>query len=77
MNLTNYVINYRIKNAMTQRELARRIGITPAMLSLIESGRRQAGASVLKKMSKYFKIDIIDLVEMNGGKYRVETDKPL
>lgn len=75
MNLTNFIINYRTRNAMTQRELAKKIGITPVMLSIIENGRRHAGPSTLKKMSKYFNIDVIDLVEMNGGKYRVETDE--
>ena len=69
MNLTNFIINYRTRNAMSQRELAKKIGITPAMLSIIESGKRHAGPHVLKKMSKYFKIDIVDLVDMNGGKY--------
>lgn len=77
MNLTNYVISYRMRNGMSQRELARKIGITNTMLSLIENGKRHAGPYVLKKMSKYFKIDIVDLVEMNGGKYQRDPDKQI
>ena len=77
MNLSNYIINHRTRYAMTQRELAKKIGMTPVMLSLIETGKRHAGPHTLKKMSKYFKIDIVDLVEMNGGAYQRDHHKQI
>ena len=46
----NAVYDVMLRRCITQRELARRAGISPAVLSLLLNGRRFAGPSVRSRL---------------------------
>jgi DNA-binding transcriptional regulator YiaG len=47
----------RVKTGLTQSEVAKRLNITQADVSKIESGRRPIGKALAKRIEKAFKID--------------------
>ena len=47
---SNAVYDVMLRRCITQRELARRAGISPAVLSLLLSGRRYAGPTVRSRL---------------------------
>lgn len=47
----------RAKTGLTQEKLAKRLGISQADVSKIESGKRAIGKALAKKIEKEFKID--------------------
>lgn len=53
----------RKNNGLTQVELSKKLGIKRSLLGAIEEGRSEPRASVLYKLSKFFKISVEDLIE--------------
>jgi transcriptional regulator with XRE-family HTH domain len=47
---SNAVYDVMLRRCITQRELARRAGISPAVLSMLLSGRRFAGPTVRSRL---------------------------
>ena len=41
MNLAEKMVMYRAKNRITQKELAKRVGVTPMTISNVESGKQE------------------------------------
>lgn len=52
MDMSKRLKAYRHDNLMTQRELASRIGVTPATISRIESGKGKASGLTEAKIEK-------------------------
>lgn len=52
MDMSKRLKAYRQDNLMTQRELASRVGVTPATISRIESGRGKASGLTEAKIEK-------------------------
>lgn len=58
----------RRKNNLTQKELARKLGVTYQAVSKWENGRNIPDISLLKQMSEDFDIDLNDFLEGNNEK---------
>lgn len=50
---------FRKVYGFNQVELSGKLGIEPTYLSAIENDRREASITLLRKMSKIFKVDLI------------------
>jgi predicted transcriptional regulator/transcriptional regulator with XRE-family HTH domain len=61
-NLGSKVRGQRRSRSLTQVELARRLGISPSYLNLIEHNQRPLTAELLIKLAKEFKLDFNDFV---------------
>lgn len=53
----------RFRENMSQKELAKRSGVSQENISRIENGKRQVGEKVAKKLAKPLKIDYTLLLE--------------
>ena len=53
----------RFRENMSQKELAKRSGVSQENISRIENGKRQVGEKVAKKLAKPLKIDYLLLIE--------------
>lgn len=57
MKLSEYVVEYRIENDISQRELARRCGVSHGLISLIEKGTNpQTGKEMAQDLDTYKKL---------------------
>lgn len=61
-NLGSKVRGQRRSRSLTQVELAKRLGISPSYLNLIEHNQRPLTAELLIKLAKEFKLDFNDFV---------------
>ena len=52
----------RIRRLMTQAQLAMRVGMTPASISRIETGRSKARISTVRRLTDALNIDPRDLL---------------
>ena len=57
-NIINFVQKYRIRNKITQEELAKAIGITRQTIIAIEKGNYTPSILLALKIAKYFKTPI-------------------
>lgn len=71
MDLKNVLIQYRTENKISQREFARRSGLSPAQISILEYGmNKQTGRkpvpdiTTLKKIANGMQITLQTLLEM-------------
>lgn len=53
---------YRLREELTQQQLAKKSGISQANISAMEKGTRAIGLNVAKKLSKILKCDYKKLV---------------
>ncbi len=53
---------FREYRDMTQRELAQKVGVNPAYLSQIETGRRGGSSKVLRSIANALGVDLDDIV---------------
>ncbi len=53
---------FREYRDMTQRELAQKVGVNPAYLSQIETGRRGGSSKVLRAIANALGVDLDDIV---------------
>ncbi len=51
------IVGGRTKEGMTQRELARQLGISPGNLSAMEHGRRPIGKDMAKRLGAILNVD--------------------
>ncbi len=57
MKLSDFVIQYRTENDISQRELARRCGVSHGLISLIEKGTNpQTGKEMAQDLDTYKKL---------------------
>ena len=61
-NLGAKVRQQRRVHTLTQVELARRLGISPSYLNLIEHDQRPLTAELLIKLAQEFKLDFNDFI---------------
>lgn len=68
---------YRLKNALTMKELAEQLNVTPMAISNYESGKRKPDMALLEKMAKVLGVRISDFLairnnrlEFNHGGFR-------
>lgn len=54
----------REKRGLTQRQLARDLGVSQNYIPAIEAGSRKAGPDLMTSMVKYFRCDFWDLFEV-------------
>lgn len=54
--ISKYIRKLRIKSGITQLELSRRAGITPAAINFIENGRRCPNLESLSKICRALKV---------------------
>jgi len=57
----------RISNKMTQGDLAGQIGLTQAVMSRIESGKRQPTLDELRQISRIFNVNLATLIDEDAG----------
>jgi Zn-dependent peptidase ImmA (M78 family)/DNA-binding XRE family transcriptional regulator len=57
---------YRLKNSMTKKDLAEKLGITPMAITNYESGKRKPSMELLKKMAELFKINVSDFLNIRN-----------
>src|SRR5262245_41595932 len=62
----------RRQQHLTQTELARRLGISPSYLNLIEHDRRVLSADLLIKLSEILPIDLKSFSAEHGGRTLTE-----
>lgn len=56
--MTNKIKKVRIMFGMTQKDVAEKIGITQAMYSYIENGKRKPSKKVAKKIEEVFGVSL-------------------
>ncbi len=61
MNSENKLKHFREKKKLTQKELAKILGVTHDYVSLIERGERKPGFKLAKEMADLFSININEL----------------
>ena len=61
----NSVRVWRKYLGLTQHELAKNVGVTPAYLSQIETGKRGGSSQVLRAIAKALNVDLDDVVPDN------------
>ena len=75
-NKLNY---YREKNDMTQKELARKLGISVRKLEKLENSEVEPSIRLVNRISNVFGVDFqkyLDLDEKHSGKHRFDEDDP-
>jgi transcriptional regulator with XRE-family HTH domain len=58
---TNALVRARIERGMTQREVARHIGISNAYISLVERSVKPVGPATAKKLSELLELPLDEL----------------
>ena len=62
--LNRIVQELRTKNDMSQRELAKRAGVSDGYIAHLETGlRKNPGLAVLKRLAKALKVSVAELVQ--------------
>ena len=62
--LSTMIARLRKQQNMTLLQLARRVGVTEAYMSMLESGaRKNPSLATLKKLAKALKVTLAELVE--------------
>lgn len=74
VDLACEIINYRVENNLTQKDLAEKLEISQAMVSKIESGDYNPSVEFLFNISKGLGLSLV--VELRkSGYYEVESQK--
>lgn len=55
--LGQYLKNYRIKHNLTQKEMAKLVGTTQCYYSQIETGAKNPGFNIIKRLSAALKVE--------------------
>lgn len=63
--LSDFVLSYRHKYALTQSDLAKLLGVTEVTISNIENNKIKAGHRVIKSIAENMEIDIVEVVKLN------------
>ena len=73
LKIVKYIINYRIKNELTQQDLAKKIGVTQQHISKIENGEFSSIATLEKVLlSIGFTVKIQAMPLRQGIRNRIE-----
>ena len=59
---------YRLKNAMTMKELAVSAGVTPMAISNYESGTRQPSMDIMKALANALNVRVSDFLTIRNEK---------
>ena len=75
------ILDLRNKAGITQVELARKIGITPAYLCDLEKGKKKnPSVSVMIRLAEALNVTVNDLLDQRGNRncyaYRMPSIKP-
>lgn len=71
------LIELRISRGISQRSMARRLGLTPQGLSQIESGARNTGLDVLSRYSEELGLKLDLILSPPSGSVQVEVTVPV
>lgn len=71
-----YIRQARVRQGVTLRQLASRLGITPSYLSDIENDRRVPAQEVLEGISRHLRLDLDELLA-RAGRLDPETQEYL
>lgn len=66
VDLASEIINYRVDNSLTQKDLAEKLEISQAMVSKIESGDYNPSVEFLFNISKKLGLNLIVELRKNG-----------
>lgn len=69
--LGEFIKKQRTMMGLTQTECANKLKITNVHLCSIERGKMKAGPKVIRAVSKFFKINIVEVVKMNEDNEQV------
>lgn len=69
--LSEFVFDYRKKNALTQSQLANLLGITPITISNIERNKIKAGYRTIRAIAMHCDIDLLEVVKLNENNKQV------
>lgn len=64
--MPNTLVDFRNLNKLTQKEMAKKLGITPSMYSKLELGLRNPSYDLLFKFKKVFKNASIEQIFFNN-----------
>ncbi|NMA01640.1 MAG: helix-turn-helix transcriptional regulator [Clostridia bacterium] len=68
MDLANKLINLRVHNKLSQRDLAEKLNLSEELIAAWEKGEKEPGASQLAQISKIFGISIDELLGVSENK---------
>ena len=55
--LGNYLKKYRLKNNLTQSQMAKKIGTSQSYYSMLETGAKKPGFSMINRLAKTLKLE--------------------
>ena len=67
-NLSHKLKTLRTDNHLSRKQVAERIGVTPAMVALYETGDRLPSLTVIVKLSALYKVSVDYLLDVNIDK---------
>ena len=65
--LSEFILDYRKQNAMTQSDLARLLGVTEVTISNIERNKIKAGHRTVKSIARHCGIGLLEVVKLNDN----------
>ena len=72
-NVSELIIDYRIKNGLSQAQLAKKIGKKQSSVARLESGKHSPTLNYLEKISKALKIEVRDLIPTSNLKISIKN----
>ncbi len=77
MTLGEYIRQVRTERGYTNRELAKRCGVSSAEISRLETGvRQEASVGILSKLAEVLAVDFYELADLAAGRKKKETPAP-
>lgn len=70
VDIASNIINYRVDNGLTQKELADMLNISQAMVSKVESGDYNPSVEFLFNISKKLGFNLV--IELRSGSYEMD-----
>lgn len=71
----NFIRENRIKNSLTQRQLAKKLGVTYQAVSKWETGKSIPDIAILKEISDLFNVDIDEIIDGEKKEKEIVTKK--
>lgn len=62
--LENYLKNYRIKNNLTQKQMAEKLGSSQSYYSKLENGTKKPGMNMINRIANVLKLQPSSVVKM-------------
>lgn len=69
--LSEFILDYRKRNALTQSDLAQLLGVTEVTISNIERNKIRAGHRTIKAIAIHCDIGLLEVVKLNDNNKQV------